>query len=107
MACLDTNALLDASSKKGRYREAARAIIAELTQSGEMLCTTRFNVAELFVGVERSDDASRESARVAEALDRIVILEFEDYIRFFPESDLASNARFYIGEINYAEKKYA
>ncbi|MGH9794553.1 MAG: tol-pal system protein YbgF [Candidatus Acidiferrales bacterium] len=33
--------------------------------------------------------------------------EFEDYIRFFPESDLASNARFYIGEINYAEKKYA
>lgn len=33
--------------------------------------------------------------------------EFEDYIRFFPESDLASNARFYVGEINYAEKKYA
>jgi len=33
--------------------------------------------------------------------------EFEDYLRYYPDSDLASNARFYLGEISYAEKKYA
>jgi tol-pal system protein YbgF len=33
--------------------------------------------------------------------------EFEDYLRYYPESDLASNARFYLGEISYAEKKFA
>jgi tol-pal system protein YbgF len=33
--------------------------------------------------------------------------EFEDYLKYYPDSDLASNARFYLGEISYAEKKYA
>jgi len=33
--------------------------------------------------------------------------EFEDYLKYYPDSDLASNSRFYLGEINYAEKKYS
>lgn len=33
--------------------------------------------------------------------------EFEDYLKYYPDNDLASNARFYLGEISYAEKKYA
>ncbi len=33
--------------------------------------------------------------------------EFEDYLKYYPDSDLASNARFYLGEISYVEKKYA
>ena len=32
--------------------------------------------------------------------------EFTDYLKYYPDADLASNAQFYLGEINYAEKKY-
>ena len=32
--------------------------------------------------------------------------EFEDYLRYYGKTDLASNAQFYIGEIYYRQKKY-
>jgi tol-pal system protein YbgF len=32
--------------------------------------------------------------------------QFVDYLKYYPETDLASNAQFYLGEISYAEKKY-
>jgi tol-pal system protein YbgF len=32
--------------------------------------------------------------------------EFQDYIRYYHETDLASNAQFYLGEIAYAQKNY-
>ena len=32
--------------------------------------------------------------------------DFEDYLKYYPDTDLASNAQFYLGEINFAEKKY-
>jgi tol-pal system protein YbgF len=32
--------------------------------------------------------------------------EFTDYLKYFPDTDLASNAQFYLGEIAYSEKKY-
>ncbi|MCL6481979.1 MAG: tol-pal system protein YbgF [Firmicutes bacterium] len=32
--------------------------------------------------------------------------EFLDYLKYYPDTDLASNAQFYLGEILYAEKKY-
>jgi tol-pal system protein YbgF len=32
--------------------------------------------------------------------------EFQEYLKHFPDNDLASNCRFYLGEINYTEKKY-
>ena len=32
--------------------------------------------------------------------------EFQDYLKYYPDTDLASNAQFYLGEINYAEKRF-
>jgi tol-pal system protein YbgF len=32
--------------------------------------------------------------------------EFQDYLKYYPETDLASNAQFYLGEISYAQKNY-
>jgi len=32
--------------------------------------------------------------------------EFLDYMRYYPDTDLASNAQFYIGEIYFAQKQY-
>jgi tol-pal system protein YbgF len=32
--------------------------------------------------------------------------EFEDYLKFYSETDLASNAQFYLGEIFYKQKQY-
>jgi len=32
--------------------------------------------------------------------------EFQDYLRYYSNSDLASNAQFYLGEIAYAKKDY-
>lgn len=33
--------------------------------------------------------------------------EFEDYLKYYGETDLASNAQFYLGEIKYANKEFA
>lgn len=32
--------------------------------------------------------------------------EFQDYLKFYGDTDLASNAQFYLGEIAYAQKQY-
>src|SRR5216683_4161037 len=32
--------------------------------------------------------------------------EFQDYLKYYGETDLASNAQFYLGEIAYSQKKY-
>ena len=32
--------------------------------------------------------------------------EFQDYLKYYGDTDLASNAQFYIGEIAYAQKNY-
>ena len=32
--------------------------------------------------------------------------EFQDYLRYYGDTDLASNAQFYLGEIAYSQKKY-
>ena len=32
--------------------------------------------------------------------------EFQDYLRYYSDTDLASNAQFYLGEISYKQKKY-
>jgi tol-pal system protein YbgF len=33
--------------------------------------------------------------------------QFVDYLKYYPETDLASNAQFYLGEIAFANKQYA
>ncbi len=32
--------------------------------------------------------------------------EFQDYLKYYPDTDLASNAQFYLGEISFAQKLY-
>lgn len=32
--------------------------------------------------------------------------EFQDYLRYYPTTDLASNAQFYLGEIDFQQRKY-
>jgi tol-pal system protein YbgF len=32
--------------------------------------------------------------------------EFQDYLRYYPQTDLASNAQFYLGEIAFAQQRY-
>ena len=78
MACLDTSALLDLSGRGGRRsRERVRRKVAEIVAAGEPLLTTRFNVAELWVGVERSDDGEAERQKVEDLLRPLAILDFE------------------------------
>jgi predicted nucleic acid-binding protein len=77
MACLDTDALVDLTGRSGRrLRTAVRAKIAELLIGGAALVTTRFNVAELWVGVTRSADPRLEEERVAALLHPLRVLEF-------------------------------
>src|SRR5213593_764089 len=33
--------------------------------------------------------------------------EFEDYLKYYSETDLASNAQFYLGEIAYSQRQYS
>jgi tol-pal system protein YbgF len=32
--------------------------------------------------------------------------EFQDYLKYYSDTDLASNAQFYLGEIAYSQKQY-
>jgi len=78
MACLDTTVLIDASRGSVRAKKRARKKIRELTQRPEPLATTRFNVAELYVGFAYSKDPRAEQKAVKTLLDELTILEFDN-----------------------------
>ena len=79
MACLDTSVLLDLLGRGGRGpRTRAASFLRELVARGEPLTTTRLNVAELYVGVERSRSPAREEEAVLAVLSGLQILEFEE-----------------------------
>lgn len=79
MAVLDTNILIDLIRKRPTAASRRSAVLVrELLAEGESLLTTRFNVAELNVGVELSDDPAVESERVGAGLEAIGVLEFDD-----------------------------
>jgi tRNA(fMet)-specific endonuclease VapC len=76
MACLDTTLLIDlARPKTERGKRAAKKII-ELVERGETLATSRFNVAELNIGVELARDREAESESIRRVLFPLSILEF-------------------------------
>ena len=77
MACLDTTFLIDLSRRHGGRRARARKKLKELVASGEQFSTTRFAVAELYVGVFRSRDRERERKAVRTVLTGLEILEFD------------------------------
>ncbi len=78
MACLDTTILLDATGGNRAMRKRALAKVKELIDRGQPLATTRFNVAELYVGVYRSEDPASEEQTVRKMLTGLSILDFDE-----------------------------
>jgi predicted nucleic acid-binding protein len=79
MACLDTTLLVDLLRPHAARKRGAIEKIEALARRGETLATTRVNVAELYVGIERSDDPQRDAGRVRKLLDYMdIVLEFDD-----------------------------
>ncbi len=78
MACLDTTVLIDLVSSKKLYRQQALSKIDQLVERQEPLVTTRFNLAELYVGVERSVKPKSEERVIHDLLKFINVLDFDD-----------------------------
>ncbi len=78
MACLDTTILIDLIGNNSRNRKNALAKIDQLTQDNEPLYTTRFNLAELYVGLERSKSPKSEESIIQNLLKFINVLEFDE-----------------------------
>lgn len=79
MACLDTTVLVDLLRSNRSRKHKAIAKIEGLVNRGEPVVTTRVNLAELYVGVELSDDPDREYQRIRGILKHIsAVLEFDD-----------------------------
>lgn len=75
MAVLDTTVIVDLMRRSGQNVIRAREVTQRLLVAGEILYTTRANVAELWVGIELSQDRAAEEQRVLRALQAMVILE--------------------------------
>jgi tRNA(fMet)-specific endonuclease VapC len=79
MACLDTSLLIDIAGRGGRrFRDRAQQKVDALVGAGEVLKTTRFTVAELWVGIERSADRQAEIDAVRCILDPLIVLDFDE-----------------------------
>ena len=78
MACLDTTILIDLAGPNARLRKRALDKLSELIDRNETLVTTRFNVAELYIGIARSDNPRTEEAAVRSLIGDLRILEFDD-----------------------------
>jgi tRNA(fMet)-specific endonuclease VapC len=78
MACLDTTILIDLVGRNAPRKEQAVRKIEELAGKGQTLATTRFNVAELYVGAARSSRPQEDERAIAALLSEFEVLEFND-----------------------------
>lgn len=78
MACLDTTILIDLGGRTSPRKERAVRKIEELAGTGQGLATTRFNVAELYIGISRSNRPEEDEKAVRTLLSEFEILEFND-----------------------------
>jgi tRNA(fMet)-specific endonuclease VapC len=78
MACLDTTILIDLAGKSSGRREQAIRKIEQLSAEGQSLATTRFNLAELYVGLSRSRHPREDEEAIDALLGEFEILEFSD-----------------------------
>ena len=79
MACLDTTVLVDLGGRGGPALKArAQQFLKSANDANEPLTTTRFTLAELYLGIERAHKKEIEEARVANVLEGLVVLEFND-----------------------------
>lgn len=78
MACLDTTLLIDLGSKSSAQKERAVRKVREIAARGESLATTRFNLAELYVGLARSNRPADDEKAIDNLLQDVEILDFND-----------------------------
>ena len=78
MACLDTTMLVDMAGRSPTLKKRALNKLNELGNRGEIVVTTRFNLAELYVGIARSDNPGAEEKAVHSLLEDFGVLEFDD-----------------------------
>jgi tRNA(fMet)-specific endonuclease VapC len=79
LACLDTTVLLDLRGRGGSQRQAAAlTCLSRILAATEAAFVTRFNLAELYVGVYRSTHPTAERDLVARIASRFPVLEFTD-----------------------------
>ncbi len=78
MACMDTTILIDLLNSKSQWHSMAIDKINALNSLGISLVTTRFNIAELYVGVARSRNPQKEGKAINALLDQCEILEFTE-----------------------------
>ena len=78
MACLDTTLLIDLAGRKSARREQAIRKIEGLAERGEEMTTTRFNLAELYVGIVRSQHPEEEEKAIRACMSDFAVLEFND-----------------------------
>jgi len=79
MACLNTTMLVDLLGRNGRTIQVrAQGKFRELVTREGPRTTTRLNLAELWVGVERSRDRELERERMRRLIRPLTILEFDE-----------------------------
>jgi tRNA(fMet)-specific endonuclease VapC len=79
MPCLDTTVFIDLSGRSGkRLEQRAQSAIQQHRDADRSHTTTRFNLAELLVGVEGANDPVAERQRIDDLLEDVQLLEFED-----------------------------
>ena len=76
MACLDTTILIELLADNVERCLAANRTVQNLLRRDELLTTTRFNVAELYVGAMRSPRPRNEVDAIESLLENLVILDF-------------------------------
>jgi len=72
MACLDTTILIDLAGRSAKLRKRALDKLSEIVNRNETLVTTRFNIAELYIGIAHSDDPRAEEAVVRDLIADLV-----------------------------------
>jgi len=78
MACLDTTMLIDLSHPRRKAHPGAVRKIVELVERDELLATSRFNIAELYLGVELAHDRKMELESVRRILAPLTVFTFDD-----------------------------
>jgi len=76
MACLDTTILIDLLGRTAPRKQQAFRKIKALAKQGQTLATTRFNVAELYVGIARSRSPEEDENAIGTLLREFEVLEF-------------------------------
>jgi predicted nucleic acid-binding protein len=75
---MDTTILIDLAGRASPRKEQAVRKIEELAAREQDLVTTRFNTAELYVGLSRSRHPQEDEKAIRTLLSEFEILEFND-----------------------------